>query len=133
MISPLKLLIDILLAIILAGVIGYERQVRRGVYSAGIRTHMLLCLGSSIYSFPTDPARIIAAMITAVGFIAAGTAISSREEVKGLTTGIGLFVVSSVGMLIALEYYMISVILTVFLWIILESWRLEVKLGYKKK
>jgi|GEM_PF-6866441 putative Mg2+ transporter-C (MgtC) family protein len=139
MISLLKLIIDIILAVILAGIIGYERQVRRGVYSAGIRTHILLCLSSmiitliSVYNFPADPARIIAAMITAVGFIAAGTAISTREEIKGLTTGIGLFAVSSVGMLIALEYYLISIILTVFLWTILESWRLEVKLGYKKK
>lgn len=139
MIAVSKLVVDLVLAVILAGIIGYERQVRRGVYSAGIRTHILICLGSmmitlvSIYSFPNDPARIIAAMITAVGFIAAGSAISSREQILGLTTGVGLFVVSSIGMLIALEYYFFAIILTAFLWLILESWRLEVKFGYKKK
>lgn len=138
MIDIFKLVIDISLSVVLAGLIGYERQVRRGT-SAGIRTHILICLGSmimtlvSVYSFPTDPARIIAAMITAVGFIAAGSAISNREQILGLTTGIGLFVVSALGMLIALEYYLFAIILTASLWLILELWRLEVKLGYKKK
>ncbi len=140
MIIPLqKLLTDIILAIVLGGVIGYERQVKRGVYSAGIRTHILLCIGSmiltlvSVYSFPNDPARIIAAMVTAVGFIAAGIVIASGQEIIRLTTGVGLFVVSALGILIALGYYTEAVILTVSLWLILESWRLEVRLGYKKK
>lgn len=139
MISIYKLIIDILFAILLGGIIGYERRVKRGVYSAGIRTHILVCLGSmiislvSIYGFPNDPARIVAAMITAVGFIAAGTAIATKGEILGLTTGVGLFVVSGLGMLIALEYYAVSVVVTISLWLVLELWRLEVKLGLKKK
>jgi putative Mg2+ transporter-C (MgtC) family protein len=139
MIPLFKLVIDIVLAILLSGIIGYERQVKRGIYFAGIRTHILICLGAmimtivSLYGFPNDPARIVAAVVTAVGFIAAGSIIASRGEVKGLTTGIGLFVVAGVGMLIALEYYLTSVVLTAFLWVILELWQVEVKLGYKKK
>jgi putative Mg2+ transporter-C (MgtC) family protein len=139
MILTQKFIIDITLCIILAGLLGYERQVHRGIRSVGIRTYILMCLGSmlliliSIDKFPNDSARIIAGMISAAGFIAAGTAIFNRQEVLGLTTGIGLFVVSIIGMLIAMEYYLISVISTLFLWIVLESWRLEVIMGYKKK
>lgn len=139
MIPLQKLVIDIILTIILGGIIGYERQVKRGVYSAGIRTHILLCFGSmiitliSVYSFPNDPARIIAAMVTAVGFIAAGIVISSGKEIIRLTTGVGLFAVSALGILIALGYYAEAIIVTLSLWLILELWRLEVKLGYKKK
>ncbi len=139
MIPLQKLVIDIILTIVLGGIIGYERQVKRGVYSAGIRTHILLCFSSmiitliSIYSFPNDPARIVAAMVTAVGFIAAGIVISSGKEIIRLTTGVGLFAVSALGILIALGYYAEAIIVTIALWLILELWRLEVKLGYKKK
>lgn len=139
MIPIYKLIIDIVIVIILAGIIGYERRVKRGIYSAGIRTHILVCLGAmiitliSIYGFPNDPARIVAALVTAVGFMAMGTIIASQGEIRGLTTGVGLFVVAGLGILIALEYYAISVVLTAFLWLILELWRLEVKLGYKKR
>ncbi len=139
MIPLSKFIIDIVLAATLGGVIGYERQVKRGVYSVGIRTHILLCLSSmiitliSIYYFPNDPARIVAAMITAVGFIAAGIIITSGQEIIRLTTGVGLFAVSALGMLIALEYYAEAIIVTIALWLILELWRVEVKLGFKKK
>lgn len=139
MISGFKLIIDIIMAIILAGLIGYERQVRRGIYSVGIRTHILLCFASliialiSIYGFPNDSARIISTMISAVGFIAAGTIIGAKEKVMGLTTGVGLLIVSVIGVAIAMGYYALAVVVTIFSWIILELWRVEVKLGYKKR
>ncbi|MFH1249462.1 MAG: MgtC/SapB family protein [archaeon] len=139
MIEVSKLIINIILAIFLAGSIGYERQVRRGIYSVGIRTHILLCFvvmiltSVSIDGFPLDSARIIAGVISAVGFIAAGTIIGHREEVLGLTTGIGLLVVSGIGILIAMGYYIVAVIVTISSWMILELWRFEVKVGLKKK
>jgi len=112
-------------AMLLGGIIGLERQVRGR--SAGLRTNILVCLGSTAvivvfqklsigeFSNPAvrfDPARAAAGVITGIGFLGAGTIMKSKDFVRGLTTAASIWVVSAVGVTIGLGEYMISTTLT---------------------
>ncbi len=109
MFTEAQMMIRLVLSVILGGLIGLERQLHRR--SAGLRTHILVSLGSclimltSLYVFdiyknqvPLDPARIAAGVITGIGFLGAGAIIRDREGVKGLTTAASLWVVASIGL-----------------------------------
>jgi len=94
----------LLLAAILGGIIGLERQLRHK--PAGLRTNMFICFGSAMFTVlsrqlagtPADSARIAAQIITGIGFIGAGSILHTRGSVTGLTTAATLFVVAGVGM-----------------------------------
>ncbi len=124
MIAPLAVLGRLILAIILGGLIGFEREVKKR--SAGLRTHVLVSLGSclimltSLYVFDIykdivslDPARIAAGIITGIGFLGAGAIIRSGEAVKGLTTAASLWLVAGIGMGIGCGFYLASLITAV--------------------
>ena len=109
MLSENQLILRLCLSVVLGGLIGFERQIHRR--HAGLRTHMLVSLGSclimltSIYVFDiyrgianVDPARIAAGVITGIGFLGAGTIIRGTDGVKGLTTAASLWVVAGIGM-----------------------------------
>ncbi len=100
-------LLSLMMATFLAGLIGYEREYHG--HSAGLRTHILVALGSSlimllsIYGFgdfnlDRDPARLAAQVITGVGFIGAGTIIQNGFDIKGLTTATTLWLVMAIGL-----------------------------------
>ncbi len=104
-----SMLLDILLAIVLGFAIGFEREITNKW--AGLRTHMLVCLGSciftllSIHAFPVfahspqaDPARIAAQILTGIGFIGGGTVLRHGYAISGLTTAATLWVTASIGM-----------------------------------
>ncbi len=128
MVSPFAVIGRLMLAVILGGLIGFEREVRG--HSAGLRTHILVCLGSclimltSLYVFdiyknivPLDPVRIAAGVITGIGFLGAGAIIRSGEAVRGLTTAASLWLVAGIGLGIGCGFYLaslITVILAVF-------------------
>ena len=99
-INLISILVRIVLALICSGMIGYERAKEEK--AAGLRTHMLVCLGTAItmmtgefmaINYPAiDPSRIGAQAIAALGFLGAGTIMISREHhVSGLTTAAGLW------------------------------------------
>lgn len=105
----LLILTRIISAILLGFGIGLERELTNKY--AGLRTHILVCLGScvftilSIYAFPSavygshgDPARISAQILTGIGFIGGGTVLRHGSSVYGLTTAATLWVAASVGM-----------------------------------
>lgn len=111
-----QIIIRLGLSILLSGLIGLERQMHRR--TAGLRTHILVCLGSclimltSLYIFdiyndkvPLDPARIAAGVITGIGFLGAGTIIREREGVKGLTTAASLWVSAAIGLAVGCGFY----------------------------
>ncbi|MEY3431501.1 MAG: hypothetical protein RIS53_399 [Bacillota bacterium] len=100
-------LLSLMMATLLAGLIGYEREYHG--HSAGLRTHILVALGSSlimllsIYGFgdfnlDRDPARLAAQVITGVGFIGAGTIIQNGFDIKGLTTATTLWLAMAIGL-----------------------------------
>ncbi len=106
----------LLLACILGGLIGYERESMNR--PAGFRTHILVCLGSALvmvtsqYIFEkysgvvnADPARLGAQVISGIGFLGAGTIIREGASVKGLTTAASLWAVSCVGIAAGIGFY----------------------------
>lgn len=94
----------LLLAAILGGVIGLERELKHR--PAGLRTNMFICFGAAMFTLlssglagvPSDAARIAAQIIPGIGFIGAGSILHNRGLTTGLTTAATLFVVASVGM-----------------------------------
>jgi putative Mg2+ transporter-C (MgtC) family protein len=111
MISPEQIVLRLVVAAILGGLVGLERE--RLEWAAGMRTHALVSLGStlfmvvSIFGFSDilnerhvilDPSRVAAQVASGIGFIGAGTIIFRREIVKGLTTAASIWAVAAVGL-----------------------------------
>lgn len=112
---PLKLL----LAAILGGIIGIEREFRDK--PAGLRTNILICVGSTLFmSISTkiaellggDPTRIAAQIISGIGFLGAGAVLHSHGFVLGLTTAATIWVVAGVGMALGSGMYLVAVFTT---------------------
>ena len=132
-----SLLIRMLLAMFCGCVIGAERESKRR--PAGLRTHILICLGASMTTltsqylcykmgYYTDIGRMGAQVIAGIGFIGAGTIITTRRRhIKGLTTAAGLWAAAVVGLSIGAGFFEIGVIATVAI-LIVEA--LLVKLEY---
>lgn len=114
----------LVLAAVLSGMIGFEREFHGR--AAGFRTHILLCIGStfvmltSIHIFDiyytrvaVDPGRIAAGVVTGIGFLGAGAIMHSRSSIKGLTTAASLWVVAAIGLGVGSGLYLGSIITTI--------------------
>jgi len=109
----------LVLAAILGGAIGLERELRHR--PAGLRTNMFICFGAAMFTIlssglagvPSDAARIAAQIIPGIGFIGAGSILHTRGLTAGLTTAATLFVVASVGMAAGGGLYVTAVFATV--------------------
>ena len=109
----------LVLAAILGGAIGLERELRHR--PAGLRTNMFICFGAAMFTLlssglagvPSDAARIAAQIIPGIGFICAGSILHTRGLTTGLTTATTLFVVASVGMAVGGGLYLTAVFATV--------------------
>jgi putative Mg2+ transporter-C (MgtC) family protein len=144
MFTDLEIIKRLVLSLALSGLVGLERQIHRR--TAGLRTHILVCMGSclimltSLYVFdiykdkaPLDPARIAAGVITGIGFLGAGAIIRDREGIKGLTTAASLWVVAGIGLAIGCGFYPAALVTTVLTLIVLFLLRyLEEMMQYKE-
>ncbi|AKA68764.1 MULTISPECIES: MgtC/SapB family protein [Clostridium] len=134
--------VRLLLAIIIGGLIGYEREYQNR--PAGFRTHILVCIGACVISMiqlydvqktvemigqnpqlssalKADIGRIGAQVVSGVGFLGAGTILHEKGSVKGLTTAASLWVVACIGLAVGLGYYVLSILSTVAVVIALVS------------
>jgi len=124
MLNDWVIMFRLILAALLSGVIGFEREFHGR--AAGFRTHILLCIGSTLVMLTSihvsevfsaklsaDPARIAAGVITGIGFLGAGTIIHSRSAVRGLTTAASLWVVAGLGLAVGSGLYFASIMTTV--------------------
>lgn len=104
----------ILTAVILGGIIGRERGMKNR--PAGLRTYMLVCLGSCVvmiinqYAYQVyhtgDPVRLGAQVVSGIGFLGAGTIIvTSHNQIKGLTTAAGLWASACIGLAVGIGLY----------------------------
>lgn len=132
MVIELEPIIKIVLAFILSAIVGFEREV--SLKPAGLRTHSLVGLGSSlltilsIEAFPgADPARIAASVILGIGFLGAGTIIKTEEKIIGLTTAATLWITASIGIAIGAGYYFLAIIATGLAYLALKLGVLESK------
>jgi putative Mg2+ transporter-C (MgtC) family protein len=114
-------LVRLLVAAVLGGVIGLERQLRHK--PAGLRTNMFICFGAAMFTIlskelagtPAESARITSQIIPGIGFIGAGSILHARGSVTGLTTASTLFVVAGVGMAVGGGLYVTAVFATVLI------------------
>jgi putative Mg2+ transporter-C (MgtC) family protein len=108
--SNWEILERLLIAAALGSLIGFERE--RLLWAAGIRTHMLVCVGAclfmivSAYGFSAstsehvvlDPSRVAAQVVSGIGFLGAGAILARGEVVKGLTTAASIWTVAAIGL-----------------------------------
>ena len=124
-----EIFLRLVLSVVFGGLIGLEREVVHK--PAGIRTHMLVSLGSALFvlvtieTLPNEAARIIAGIATGIGFLGAGTIFKAKDEVHGLTTAASIWAVSAVGLAIGLGYYLMTIISVVLILIVLQLNRSE--------
>lgn len=118
-INDTTIILRLVLSLLLGGVIGFERG--RTGRPAGLRTHILVCLGSTLaimtnqYVFQeygvSDPTRMAAQVISGIGFLGAGTIIvTGRHQVKGLTTAAGLWATACMGLAIGIGFYKAAIV-----------------------
>ena len=120
------LIIRIVIAGLLGGIIGAEREFRAKI--AGTRTHLLVAVGAALmmivsrYGFDGqgDPGRVAAQIVSGIGFIGAGAIMVNRRAVHGLTTAAGIWVAAGIGMAVASGMYAIGIATTLISLIGLE-------------
>lgn len=126
--STLECILRLALSALFGGIIGLEREIR--LKGAGIRTHLIVCFAScmmmlvSKYGFfdmlefasqngyetmKLDPSRISAGLVTAIGFLGAGTIFARTKKITGLTTAAGLWATVGIGMTTGAGMYVISI------------------------
>ena len=133
MVFELEMALKLILAVSLGSLIGYEREVK--VRPAGLRTHMLVSLGSTLFTilsltaFPgADTARIASYVVMGIGFIGAGTILQMKQKVIGLTTAASLWVTASIGMAVGVGFYLLAIVATVIAFVTLWISGIEEKI-----
>ncbi|WP_313085163.1 MgtC/SapB family protein [Pseudomonas sp.] len=116
----LRVAVRLLLAALLGGVLGYEREYKGK--AAGLRTHMLVSLGAALFvlvpleaGMPIeDLSRVMQGIITGIGFLGAGTILKgdSLQDVKGLTTAAGIWLTAAIGVATGLGHESTAVLTT---------------------
>lgn len=125
--TQLELTVRLVVALVLGGVIGWERELQR--MPAGFRTHALVSLGSAIftvisaYAFTgpgSDPTRIAAQVVSGIGFLGGGAILHYGGTVRGLTTAASLWSVAAVGMAAGAGLFVVAAVSAVLVIIGLE-------------
>lgn len=121
----LELSLRLVIATVLGGIFGFERESRHK--PAGLRTHTLVCLGAAIftiagiYGFPvvfgtdslirnTDPARIAAQVVTGVGFIGGGIIFKEKDHIAGITTAASIWLTAGLGVAVGSGLYILTLV-----------------------
>ena len=132
--TMLSVVLRPLIAIVLGGIIGLERGLKNR--AAGFRTYMLVCLGACIVMVTNqyicqlmgtgDPVRMGAQVISGIGFLGAGTIIvTSKNQIKGLTTAAGLWASACIGLAVGVGFYevaLVSCVCVVLVLTLFHSW-----------
>lgn len=109
-----EILVKTLLALVLGGILGLERQYNDK--PAGYATNSIICVGSAIFTILSlylgelgaDPARIAAQIVSGVGFLGAGAILREGNKISGLTTAAGVWLVAAVGMAVGFGQYLLA-------------------------
>jgi putative Mg2+ transporter-C (MgtC) family protein len=128
----LELFLSLLLAVALGGVVGIERE--KAHRPAGLRTHMLVSLGSCLFTivslnFSAQPAQVAGGIVAGIGFIGAGTIWAEHDKVTGITTAASLWATAAIGLTTGIGDYPLAVAVTALVFIILASKFLFQKVG----
>lgn len=139
----MEIMLRLLVAGLLGGVIGYEREHTNR--PAGFRTHILVCVGAALVMVTSefiyqkyssisniDPARLGAQVISGIGFLGAGTIIRDGFNVRGLTTAASLWAVSCVGIATGIGFYSGAIAATILIFLTLITLKKAEKYFSKK-
>ena len=127
MATELDITLRLAVAMLLGGVIGFEREYR--AKDAGFRTHFLVALGSALFCIVSqfgfgfelkDSSRVAAQVVSGIGFLGAGTIIFQKNVVRGLTTAAGLWVTAAIGLACGTGMYLPAIVTTLMVLIGLE-------------
>ena len=127
MATELDITLRLAVAMLLGGVIGFEREYR--AKDAGFRTHFLVALGSALFCIVSqfgfgfelkDSSRVAAQVVSGIGFLGAGTFFFQKNVVRGLTTAAGLWVTAAIGLACGTGMYLPAVVTTLMVLIGLE-------------
>lgn len=123
------MLLRLITAILLGAVVGVQRE--RAGKAAGLRTHILVTLGTTMFVLASTSSgmsldavsRVIQGLATGIGFIGAGAILklSDTREIQGLTTAAGIWMTAAIGVAIGLGDLGLAILATVLTWIILAS------------
>lgn len=119
----------VFMAFVCGTVVGLEREL--GHKPAGLRTQILICAGSAIFTVVSmsaplggrEPARIAAQIVTGVGFLGAGSILRDRYQITGLTTAATIWTVSAIGIVAGAGYVTAALALSVAVFLVLTSFR----------
>lgn len=113
--------IRLVIAVLLGGLIGFERE--RADKPAGLRTYALVCEGAALFMICSlllgdlvatttgdlyDPSRIASTVVQGIGFLAAGVIFASKRQVRGLTTGAGIWVTAAIGLAVGAGFFIVA-------------------------
>jgi len=123
----LELMLQLGLATLLGGAIGLEREL--GGKPAGLRTNILICIGSALYTqlslamvpLGADASRVAGQIVTGVGFIGAGTILHARGAVVGLTSAATIWVVAAIGVALGAGHYPEALLSTLIVLVVLQG------------
>lgn len=115
---------SLLIAVVLGAIVGLERE--RAHRPAGLRTHMLVSLGSCLFTlmsaqFSGQPAQVAGGIVAGIGFIGAGTIWAEKDKVKGITTAASLWTTAAIGLTTGLGDYPSAAAVTALVFFILFS------------
>ena len=134
MLTDWEMCVRLLLSAALGSLVGLERE--RLLWAAGLRTHMLVCVGScllmivSAFGFQDalamahtqlDPSRVAAQVVSGIGFLGAGSILLRGEVIKGLTTAASLWTVAAIGLAVGGGLYVVSTAATIIILLILVA------------
>lgn len=130
-----EIFLRLILSMIFSGLIGYERDKNNS--SAGLKTHILVSMGATIISLiqvdtiyqvatmnvdskvRVDAVRLIAQVVSGIGFLGAGTIMTTKRSIVGLTTAASIWGVSGIGLALGMGYYQISLIGSILMFSVL--------------
>jgi len=123
----LELLVELVLAVLLGGLIGFEREWKDK--PAGLRTNILICMAAVLFAEISqraavnggDPGRIAAQILTGVGFLGAGTILHQKGGVTGLTSAATIWMVTAIGITLGFGAYLDAVVATVLVLLVLAG------------
>ena len=120
------IVIRVAISIGIGGLVRLERELEHK--PAGLRTIILVCLGSTIFMLigyelgliNTESGRIVAGVVTGIGFLGAGAIIRARGDVYGLTTAATIWLASGLGLAVGAGFYVLAIIACVSVLIVLR-------------
>ncbi len=131
----IEMLFRLLLGIGLGALIGFERELKHR--PAGLRTHMLVSLGATIFAtsslaFDIEPSRIAAGIVAGIGFLGAGSIIAHKGHVKGITSAATMWVVAGIGLSVGIGEYYIAIISAIAVFLVLRFEKIEKQIDTSK-